>query len=67
MKLEILQKTNQLKSLCLQARSGRQCAAPFHRHALRSDCSSRLIFSFERLTDSLYFPFENRGFQSFQI
>ena len=45
-----------------EARSGRQCAAPFHRPALRSDCSSRLIFSLERLTDSLYFPFENRGF-----
>ena len=29
MKLEILQKTNQLKSLCLQARSGRPCVAPF--------------------------------------
>ena len=22
---------------------GRQCAAPFHCHALRSDCSSRLV------------------------
>ena len=27
-----------------------------------SDCSSQLIFSLERVTDSLYFPVENRGF-----
>ena len=38
----------------------------FHSHALGSDCSSRLIFSFERLTDSLYFPFEMRVFSPFR-